>query len=133
MVSRVLFSGQLTFPAKPPREAPIAPLTPSRNVLSFSLRSSVDRFAMRIVKAASFTRTVAKVDEEAISRKKLAVFVSGGGSNFKKIHEGCLGGSVQGDLVLLVTNKKGFFFLLLHIVKFGFVKFWLLQYRLWRC
>lgn len=92
---------------------------------------------MRIVKAASFTRTVAKVDgsrdEEAISRKKLAVFVSGGGSNFKKIHEGCIGGSVQGDLVLLVTNKKGIFFLLLHIVKFGFVKFWLLQYRLWRC
>ncbi|XP_013585997.1 PREDICTED: phosphoribosylglycinamide formyltransferase, chloroplastic isoform X1 [Brassica oleracea var. oleracea] len=110
MVSRVLFSSQLTFPAKPPRETPIAPLTPPRNVLSFSFRSSVDRFAMRIVKAASFTRTVAKVggsrDEEAISRKKLAVFVSGGGSNFKKIHEGCIGGSVQGDLVLLVTNKK---------------------------
>lgn len=40
------------------------------------------------------------------------MFVSGGGSNFKKIHEGCIGGSVKGDVVLLVTNKKGTAFLL---------------------
>lgn len=62
-----------------------------------------------LVKAASFAPTVAEADgsrDEAGRRKKLAVFVSGGGSNFKKIHEGCIGGSVKGDVVLLVTNKK---------------------------
>ncbi|KAH7838145.1 hypothetical protein Vadar_022552 [Vaccinium darrowii] len=40
-------------------------------------------------------------------RKKLAVFVSGGGSNFRSIHEAILGGSVQGEIVVLVTNKPG--------------------------
>ncbi|KMT10921.1 hypothetical protein BVRB_5g113340 [Beta vulgaris subsp. vulgaris] len=40
-------------------------------------------------------------------RKRLAVFVSGGGSNFKAIHAGTLNGSVLGDVVVLVTNKGG--------------------------
>ncbi|KAJ9182581.1 hypothetical protein P3X46_006562 [Hevea brasiliensis] len=40
-----------------------------------------------------------------LQRKKLAVFVSGGGSNFKSIHQACLQGSVHGDVVVLVTNK----------------------------
>ncbi|KNA12322.1 hypothetical protein SOVF_126920 [Spinacia oleracea] len=39
------------------------------------------------------------------NRKRLAVFVSGGGSNFKAIHEATLKGSVLGDVVVLVTNK----------------------------
>lgn len=42
-----------------------------------------------------------------LRRKKLAVFVSGGGSNFKAIHEATLAGSVHGDVVALVTNKPG--------------------------
>lgn len=139
MASRVLFSSQLTFPARKTSIYP--PLTPSRNVLSFSYRSPVYRLAMRIrplVKAASFAPTVAEADgsrDEAGRRKKLAVFVSGGGSNFKKIHEGCIGGSVKGDVVLLVTNKKGISFLLpltlfaltwsLDLLNFG-----LLQYQI---
>ncbi|KAF5197347.1 Phosphoribosylglycinamide formyltransferase [Thalictrum thalictroides] len=40
-----------------------------------------------------------------IRRKKLAVFVSGGGSNFKSIHEACVKGLVRGDVAVLVTNK----------------------------
>ncbi|XP_011095971.1 phosphoribosylglycinamide formyltransferase, chloroplastic isoform X1 [Sesamum indicum] len=40
-----------------------------------------------------------------IRRKNLAVFVSGGGSNFRSIHEATLNGSVHGDIVVLVTNK----------------------------
>lgn len=40
-------------------------------------------------------------------RKKLAVFVSGGGSNFKSIHEASKRGSLRGDVVVLVTNKSG--------------------------
>ncbi|XP_058750380.1 phosphoribosylglycinamide formyltransferase, chloroplastic-like [Vicia villosa] len=39
-------------------------------------------------------------------RKKLAVFVSGGGSNFKAIHEASKRGSVHGDIIVLVTNKS---------------------------
>ncbi|KAF8041973.1 hypothetical protein BT93_A0542 [Corymbia citriodora subsp. variegata] len=40
-------------------------------------------------------------------KKKLAVFVSGGGSNFRSIHEACVAGSVHGEVVVLVTNKGG--------------------------
>ncbi|KAH9603906.1 hypothetical protein KSS87_017990 [Heliosperma pusillum] len=40
-------------------------------------------------------------------RKKVAVFVSGGGSNFKAIHAAMLDGSILGDVVVLVTNKTG--------------------------
>ncbi|KAL5727093.1 phosphoribosylglycinamide formyltransferase 1 [Ranunculus cassubicifolius] len=42
---------------------------------------------------------------EGVGRKKLAVFVSGGGSNFKSIHEASVGGSIHGDIAALVTNK----------------------------
>lgn len=46
--------------------------------------------------------------KNGVRRKKLAVFVSGGGSNFRSIHEASLRGSVHGDIVVLVTNKRGF-------------------------
>jgi phosphoribosylglycinamide formyltransferase len=42
-----------------------------------------------------------------VGRKRLAVFVSGGGSNFRSIHEAALGGKVNGDMVALVTDKPG--------------------------
>ena len=47
--------------------------------------------------------------EMPIRRKRLAVFVSGGGSNFRSIHEATLGGPVHGDVVVLVTDKPGAF------------------------
>uniref|UniRef100_A0A0D9WQP0 Phosphoribosylglycinamide formyltransferase, chloroplastic n=1 Tax=Leersia perrieri TaxID=77586 RepID=A0A0D9WQP0_9ORYZ len=40
-------------------------------------------------------------------KKRLAVFVSGGGSNFRAIHEAALGGKVNADVVALVTDKPG--------------------------
>ncbi|KAE8728855.1 Phosphoribosylglycinamide formyltransferase [Hibiscus syriacus] len=40
-----------------------------------------------------------------VKRRKLAVFVSGGGSNFRSINQACIEGSVNGDVVVLVTNK----------------------------
>ncbi|CAL0322846.1 unnamed protein product [Lupinus luteus] len=46
-----------------------------------------------------------KEDGFEIRRKKLAVFVSGGGSNFRSIHEASLKGSIHGDIIVLVTNK----------------------------
>jgi len=42
-------------------------------------------------------------------RKNLAVFVSGGGSNFKSIHLATLNGAILGDVIVLVTNKRGIF------------------------
>lgn len=38
-------------------------------------------------------------------RKRLAVFVSGGGSNFRSIHEAICQGQIHGDIVVLVTDK----------------------------
>ncbi|XP_074588520.1 phosphoribosylglycinamide formyltransferase, chloroplastic [Curcuma longa] len=40
-------------------------------------------------------------------RKRLAVFVSGGGSNFRSIHEAIKGKLVHGDIAVLVTDKPG--------------------------
>ncbi|KQJ82658.1 phosphoribosylglycinamide formyltransferase, chloroplastic [Brachypodium distachyon] len=42
-----------------------------------------------------------------VRRKRLAVFVSGGGSNYRAIHEATLSGVVRGDVVALVTDKPG--------------------------
>ncbi|GAB4841663.1 Phosphoribosylglycinamide formyltransferase (GART) [Ancistrocladus abbreviatus] len=53
------------------------------------------------------TVTDLEVSGSKLQRKKLAVFVSGGGSNFKAIHEATLSGSVLGDIAVLVTNKGG--------------------------
>jgi hypothetical protein len=36
----------------------------------------------------------------AEERKRLAVFVSGGGSNFKQIHKGCREGAINGDILV---------------------------------
>ncbi|KAJ1406214.1 Phosphoribosylglycinamide formyltransferase, active site [Sesbania bispinosa] len=41
-----------------------------------------------------------------VRRKRLAVFVSGGGSNFRSIHEASKRGSLHGDVIVLVTNKS---------------------------
>ncbi|XP_009772154.1 phosphoribosylglycinamide formyltransferase, chloroplastic [Nicotiana tabacum] len=40
-----------------------------------------------------------------LKKKKLAVFVSGGGSNFRSIYEATIEGTVHGEVAVLVTNK----------------------------
>lgn len=40
------------------------------------------------------------VDAAGSSKKRLAVFVSGGGSNFKAIHAACLKGTVNAEVVV---------------------------------
>lgn len=42
-------------------------------------------------------------------RKKMAVFVSGGGSNFRSIHEATRQGQIHGEVAVLVTDKPGLF------------------------
>ncbi|WOG99075.1 hypothetical protein DCAR_0518423 [Daucus carota subsp. sativus] len=44
---------------------------------------------------------------EGVGRKKLAVFVSGGGSNFRSIHEAILDGRINGDIAVLVAKCGG--------------------------
>ncbi|XP_038896301.1 phosphoribosylglycinamide formyltransferase, chloroplastic [Benincasa hispida] len=48
-----------------------------------------------------------EVSRTVIRKKKLAVFVSGGGSNFRSINEASLEGSIHGEIVVVVTNKSG--------------------------
>lgn len=54
-----------------------------------------------------------------VRRKKLAVFVSGGGSNFRSIHEAFLHESIHGDIVVLVTNKSGTVFMRVATLRKG--------------
>lgn len=48
---------------------------------------------------------VAEVTSAGSSKRRLAVFVSGGGSNFRCIHEACLRGDVHGEVVVVVSNR----------------------------
>jgi phosphoribosylglycinamide formyltransferase len=65
----------------------------------------------RLLLPPSARANTAAIDSGAgypgVSRKRLAVFVSGGGSNFRSIHEAALGGKVNGDVAVLVTDKPG--------------------------
>ena len=40
-------------------------------------------------------------------RKKLAVFVSGGGSNFQTIHKASMENKIYGDISVVVSDKPG--------------------------
>lgn len=40
------------------------------------------------------------------NKKNLAVFVSGTGSNFRKIHHSCIEGCINGRCVIVVTNNR---------------------------
>lgn len=65
----------------------------------FACVNSVERLAM-----SSDEKESSKSD---IRKKNLAVFVSGGGSNFRAVHQAILSGDVNGQFVVLVTNKQG--------------------------
>lgn len=85
----------------------------SQNLRRFSFQSkTLDSLLLLPIKRLECrsTNTVEKTDSftnNRVRRKRLAVFVSGGGSNFRSIHEASLQGSVHGDIVLLVTNNQG--------------------------
>eukprot|EP00899_Mesostigma_viride_P002538 jgi/Mesvir1/12285/Mv00491-RA.1 len=69
-----------------------------------SLENSQPRYRYHAVQAA------ASADKPAASlppKKKLAVFVSGGGSNFKSIHAAIVDGRISGEVVVVVSDKVG--------------------------
>lgn len=80
----------------------------TRNRLAFRGSCLNDRLESggRVEIAASLSSEGEDV-KHGVKKKKLAVFVSGGGSNFRSIHEACIAGSVHGEVVVLVTNKGG--------------------------
>uniref|UniRef100_A0A2N9IVY0 Phosphoribosylglycinamide formyltransferase, chloroplastic n=1 Tax=Fagus sylvatica TaxID=28930 RepID=A0A2N9IVY0_FAGSY len=91
----------------PPSSASFAQ---SRKWVSFKIQHSVpQRVCSNKQQRLKCKNGVEEVEgsENGVRRKKLAVFVSGGGSNFRSIHEASLGGSIHGDIVVLVTNKHG--------------------------
>jgi phosphoribosylglycinamide formyltransferase len=65
------------------------------------------RFLLRPSASANTAAIDSGAGYPGVSRKRLAVFVSGGGSNFRSIHEAALGGKVNGDVAVLVTDKPG--------------------------
>ncbi|CAH9123335.1 unnamed protein product [Cuscuta epithymum] len=80
--------------------------TKSSLVLPISLAKK--GFRTSCIKAAESDPPHSCVNEsnaEARRKKNLAVFVSGGGSNFRAIQEAALQGTVNGDVVILVTNN----------------------------
>ena len=91
---------------------PISPSFPRRVSCSYRLRRWISlepRGSNTAVKCQdrAAKRTAVGADSGGAGRKRLAVFVSGGGSNFRSIYEATLRGSVLGDVVVLVTNKHG--------------------------
>ncbi|KAK9691796.1 hypothetical protein RND81_09G220700 [Saponaria officinalis] len=59
----------------------------------------------QVISAVSSKKVDVENSDLKSRRKKLAVFVSGGGSNFKAIHAATRDGCAFGDVVVLVTNK----------------------------
>ncbi|CAM0912244.1 unnamed protein product [Alopecurus aequalis] len=96
--------------SNPQRRSARVGFTTKRQPSAVTCRRLLLRPNARVYTAASASASAA-MDSGAgysgVSRKRLAVFVSGGGSNFRSIHEAALGGEVNGDVVALVTDKPG--------------------------
>ncbi|MCO5551471.1 hypothetical protein L7F22_004975 [Adiantum nelumboides] len=54
---------------------------------------------------SAFNRESEQAKDTGFLRKKIAVFVSGGGSNFRNLHEASVQNKVFGDFVLVVSDK----------------------------
>lgn len=63
-------------------------------------------FVSRLEGGAENTRQSGGHDD-GLARAKLAVFVSGGGSNFRAIHAGCKKNAIHGDVAFVVSDKPG--------------------------
>lgn len=89
----------------------------------FTKRDFQCRSSVRKIEYKGVFDTEEDKPKSKITKKNLAVFVSGGGSNFRSIYEATLNGSIHGHIVALVTNKHGihiiyiFLIFLLNILK----------------
>jgi len=94
---------------------------PTQRLASANLSSSLTQSVDELPKHRSFQRhTACKAADRLAVRAsattaaahtqvpaKLAVFVSGGGSNFRTIHAGILEGRINGEVVAVVSDKPG--------------------------
>ncbi|XAR64766.1 Phosphoribosylglycinamide formyltransferase [Bertholletia excelsa] len=121
------FCSNSTFSPIHNPKPPVFPVSPSSSSSSFSSRIIVSKqffsktpyLLSKIVSPKNqilFRNNLLKIkalsgngEEKAngVRKKKLAVFVSGGGSNFRSIHEAILRGTVHGAIAVLVTDKPG--------------------------
>ena len=61
-----------------------------------------------LIQAASHSHNpTSSVDSQQASKKRIAVFVSGGGSNYKAIQGAIDAGEVNGEVVVVVSDKPG--------------------------
>lgn len=76
------------------------------------MQRKVTQKAFQCKKRAESGDFVATGDDSGYGfrRKKLAAFVSGGGSNFRSIHEATCRGRIHGDVAVVVTDKPGSIF-----------------------
>ncbi|KAL6178634.1 hypothetical protein ACLB2K_050152 [Fragaria x ananassa] len=82
--------------------------SPSRPALVIHRGRALSRMVVECRSNTERSGAIASDDlRDGIRRKRLAVYVSGGGSNFRSIHEACVRGLIHGDIVVLVTNKQG--------------------------
>ena len=51
-----------------------------------------------------WTQDATKRSVQVNNMKKLAVFVSGGGSNLRQIHKACEAGHIEGEIVVCVLD-----------------------------
>lgn len=72
-------------------------------------------FVSRLEGGAEDNRQSGGIDD-GLARAQLAVFVSGGGSNFRAIHAGCKKNAIHGDVAFVVSDKPG----ILHSLPFSF-------------
>jgi len=63
-------------------------------------------FVSRLEGGADDSRQSGEIDD-GLARAQLAVFVSGGGSNFRAIHAGCKKNAIHGDVAFVVSDKPG--------------------------
>ncbi|KAL9455617.1 hypothetical protein AB3S75_004940 [Citrus x aurantiifolia] len=117
MEAKSFLSGSTIPLIQNPRKLPSLSFAQSHSHLSASFRAHKllvpqSLRSSRRLECVNFAEKVKNNDDKyekdfdsGIKKKNLAVFVSGGGSNFRSIHAACLAGSVYGDVVVLVTNK----------------------------
>ncbi|KAF6159175.1 hypothetical protein GIB67_032792 [Kingdonia uniflora] len=94
----------------PPKASSLA-FIPTQSWKSFKTNYSPTLLSQKIgaKRILECSRSVERIDDSiGIQRKKIAVFVSGGGSNFRSIYTAAVGGLVHGDVAVLVTNKPVF-------------------------
>ncbi|KAJ8624395.1 hypothetical protein MRB53_032925 [Persea americana] len=80
--------------------------------LKIVLQRKVTQKAFQCKNKAESGDLVATGDDSGYGfrRKKLAAFVSGGGSNFRSIHEATCRGRIHGDVAVVVTDKPALSF-----------------------